>query len=260
MYAYPAIRNNSTYILTDWTRKLYDCFSTNIMSSPPWLTFIHRMVLNKQKYVIGLTNAVVEEIIKDYGIHRDKIKKAKFPFSYYLETFHPSVNRQDGEVRILFIGGDFYRKGGDILLQWFKQQNNPSLKLTIVTKSTVENYPEVTIKNNINCDQPEHAEIFKYQDIFVLPTNCDAYPLVLGEAACAGLAILTTKNALGAPEIVQQGVNGYICDSQEQLLKQLENMIVNKSLIESFKQASRSFMEKEFSSNLVINQFIEYIF
>jgi glycosyltransferase involved in cell wall biosynthesis len=260
LYAYPALHYNGSYILTDWTRKLYDCFDNNYMSSPDWLTFIHKKVLNKQKYIIGLTEAVVQEINKDYEIPRDKIKKAKFPFCYQLEFFKASVNRQDEEVRILFVGGDFYRKGGNILLQWFKRQNNPNIKLTIVTKSSVENYPKVTIKNNIDFYQPEHAEILKHHDIFVLPTDRDAYPLVLGEAACAGLAILTTKNALGAPEVVKQGINGYICDSQEQLLKQLESLIANKPLIESFKKASRNFMENEFSSDLVLNQFLHYLF
>ena len=107
LYAYPALHYNTSYILTDWTRKLYDCFDNNIMSSPGWLTFIHKKVLNKQKYILGLTEAVVQEINKDYGISKDKIKKVKFPFCFHLEFFNASINRQDEEVRILFVGGDF---------------------------------------------------------------------------------------------------------------------------------------------------------
>ena len=41
-----------------------------------------------------------------------------------------------------------------------------------------------------------HKFFFSSADIFILPTYRDAYPIVLGEAAAAGLAIITTKYAL----------------------------------------------------------------
>ncbi|MFM7370000.1 MAG: glycosyltransferase, partial [Sphaerospermopsis kisseleviana] len=60
-----------------------------------------------------------------------------------------------------------------------------------------------------------------------MPTNCDSYPSVLGEAACAGLAILTTKNALGADEVIINGENDYICDSPIALFEKLKILIKN---------------------------------
>jgi glycosyltransferase involved in cell wall biosynthesis len=94
----------------------------------------------------------------------------------------------------------------------------------------------------------------------VLPTNCDSYPSVLGEAACAGLAILTTKNALGASEVIQNGENGYICDSSEALLEKLTSLIKNKELLVIMKQNSRKLMEKEFADEIIFNEYIRYIF
>ena len=260
LFAYPAVTHGSSYIITDWTRKLDEGLPYKHLPSSSWLTLIHKIVMNKQKYIFGVTDAVVDEIIRDYGVPKHKIKKTKFPFSSHLDLFIPSPTRKDEEVRLLFVGGDFHRKGGDILLNWFLQQDNSNLKLTMVTKNKVEQHPKLTIKNNIDFGQSEHIELFKNHDIFVLPTRRDAYPVVLGEAACTGLAVLTTKNALGAPEIVNNGVNGYISDSQEDLLDHLNTLVNNKYLIESMKRKSREFMKREFSLNLVLKDYMDYIF
>ena len=47
-------------------------------------------------------------------------------------------------------------------------------------------------------------------DIFILPTHQDVGPQVIGEAAAAGLSVLTTQFALGAPHVILDGVNGRI--------------------------------------------------
>ena len=216
LFAYPSIKHGESCIVTDWTRKLYEPIYVKPMS-PPWLTLIHKQVLNSQKYVFGLTDAVIDEIAKDYGIPTNKLKKVRLPFSVDLDMFVPSPNRDDGIVKILFVGGDFPRKGGDILLDWFVKHHDPNLQMTMVTGHNLGNFNNVTIQNNIQYGEAKHIELFKSHDILVLPTKCDSYPSVLGEAACAGLAVLTTKYALGAPEIIQNGENGYMCDSQEEL-------------------------------------------
>lgn len=260
LFAYPAINRGTSCIVTDWTRKLYESIDASGTMSPPWLTFIHKQVLNSQKYVIGLTDAVIEGISKDYGISHHKLRKSRLPFSVDLNLFVPSPNRDDGIVKILFVGGDFQRKGGDVLLDWFVKQDKPHLQMTMVTSHDPGDFKNVTIQTNVQYGETKHIELFKSHDIFVLPTKCDAYPSVIGEAACAGLAVLTTRNALGAPEIIQNGVNGYICDSQEALLNQLDMLVENKTLIESMKQSSREIMEKNFALDLVLKDFMSCIF
>ncbi|MBW4554049.1 MAG: glycosyltransferase family 4 protein [Aphanocapsa sp. GSE-SYN-MK-11-07L] len=259
LFAYPATERNSSCIVTDWTRKLYEAIDGKTMS-PSWLTFIHKQVLNSQKYVIGLTDAVLEEIVRDYDVPQNKLRKGRLPFSVDLDLFTPSPNRNEGIVKILFVGGDFQRKGGDVLLNWFANQHEPHLQMTMVTGHHPGNFKNVTVQTNVQYGGTQHIELFKGHDIFVLPTKCDAYPSVIGEAACAGLSVLTTKNALGASEVIQNAVNGYICNSQEELLDQLSLLVQNKTLIESMKQSSRQIMEKNFAMNLVLDDFMSCIF
>ncbi len=261
MFAYFVTRNNNSYIVTDWTRKLYEPIWQS-SGSPAWLTSIHQKVLNAQQAILGLTEAIVEQIVKDYDVPLKKVKKVKLPFSSDLEMFSPSIEREDNEIRILFVGGDFQRKGGDVLLQWFKlHHHKPGLKMTMVTGHSIEAGSEAAVEQvAVRYGQPEHIELFRKHDLFVLPTTCDSYPSVLGEAACAGLAILTTKNALGASEVIQNGINGYICDSQTELLDQLTVLVEDKLLISSMKRNSREFMEKEFSYDLVLSEYVQHIF
>ncbi len=259
LFAYPAIDDRNSYIVTDWTRKLYEPIYGKKMS-PSWLTFVHKQVLNSQKYVIGLTDSIIKQISQDYGIIDNKLKKVRLPFSVDLDLFAPSPSRNDGIVKILFVGGDFQRKGGNVLLDWFVKQQQDSLQMTMVTSYCPGNINNVTILNNVHYGQTEHIELFKNHDIFVLPTTCDAYPSVIGEAACAGLAVLTTKNALGAPEIIDNGANGYICDSQEDLLAKLDFLVQNQPLIESMKQRSRQIMEQRFAVEVVRDDFMSCIF
>lgn len=250
---------NRSYIVTEWTRKLYEPIWKS-SGSPSWLTQIHKKILNSQRAVFGLTDAVVQQIAGDYDVPYSKLKKAKLPFCFDLVLFSPSCDRQDNEIRILFVGGDFQRKGGDVLLDWFKEHYEINLKMTMVTGFPIEEHPGITVARNVEYGQPNHIELYKNHDIFVLPTKCDSYPSVLGEAACAGLAILTTKNALGAAEVIRDGENGYICDSSELLLEKLLTLIKDKALLAKMKRNSRKIMEKEFAYEVVVNEYLDYIF
>lgn len=259
LFGYFATRTNKSYIVTDWTRKLYEPIWKS-SGSPRWLTQIHQKVLNSQKAVLGLTDTVVQQIAGDYNVPFSKLKKAKLPFCFDLALFSPSPDRGDDEIRILFVGGDFHRKGGDVLLNWFKEHYETNLKMTMVTGFPIEEHPGITVARNVEYGQPEHIELYKSHDIFVLPTNCDGYPSVLGEAACAGLAILTTKNALGAAEVIHNGENGYICDSSKVLLEKLTALIKDKALLTAMKQNSRKLMEREFAYEVVFTEYLDYLF
>ncbi|MEL7009133.1 MAG: glycosyltransferase family 4 protein [Cyanobacteria bacterium J06629_2] len=259
LFGYFATGKNQSYIVTEWTRKLYEPIWKS-SGSPGWLTWIHKKILNAQTSVLGLTSSVIEQIAKDYELPKSRLKKVKLPFSGDLSLFKPGASRSDEEVRLLFVGGDFERKGGDVLLNWFKQQERPGLKLTMMTNHPIEDIPGVTKASNIQYGQEKHIEMFGSHDIFVLPTNCDSYPSVLGEAACSGLAIITTKYALGAAEVINEGENGYICDSQAELLKRLDMMIEDKASIKQMKQKSRQLMEQEYAYEEVLKGYVKQVF
>jgi glycosyltransferase involved in cell wall biosynthesis len=57
--------------------------------------------------------------------------------------------------------------------------------------------------------QAQLPSIYAWADLFVLPTIEDGFPAVLGQAAAAGLPILTTPNGAGH-DLVHDGRNGWV--------------------------------------------------
>ena len=259
LFAYPAIQHGNSYIVTDWTRKLYASIWGH-SGSPSWLTFIHKKVLNSQRYIFGLTDAVISQIEMDYDVPQRKLKRVKLPFASDLKLFGPNANRTDDDMRILFVGGDFERKGGDVLVDWFTKNHQPGLRMTMLTRAVRKSHSKISFVSDVQYGQAKHIEIFRNHDIFVLPTTCDAYPSVIGEAACAGLAVLTTKTALGSPEIIESERNGYICNSQKDLIENLNRLIGNKLLVKQMKENSRKLMEAKFEEQLVLSEYLNYMF
>jgi glycosyltransferase involved in cell wall biosynthesis len=116
-------------------------------------------------------------------------------------------------VRVLFIGGDFGRKGGPELLEaWRGAGLGVAARLTLVTESPLNEpgLPDgVEVLRGVRAYTPEWFALWRAADLFVLPTRGEAFGMVFQEAAAAGLpAIGTALNAI--PEIVADGETGVL--------------------------------------------------
>jgi glycosyltransferase involved in cell wall biosynthesis len=114
--------------------------------------------------------------------------------------------------RLLFIGGDFPRKGGfDLLEAWTSGNLQNAAELDLVTDWTLPGaLPDgVHVWRNIKAYSAEWLTRWQQADIFVMPTRNEAFGLVYQEAAAAGVpAIGTALNAI--PEIVRGGESGML--------------------------------------------------
>jgi glycosyltransferase involved in cell wall biosynthesis len=109
--------------------------------------------------------------------------------------------REPGErVRLLFVGGDFERKGGRDLLDAVAGLDVP-FALHVVTKSDVPARPGVTVHRDIDPGSPRLDDLYATSDAFVLPTGADASPHVIIEAMAAGLPVISTPTG-AIPEMV----------------------------------------------------------
>jgi glycosyltransferase involved in cell wall biosynthesis len=123
-----------------------------------------------------------------------------------------STRSADDVVRILFVGADLARKGGDILLTAFEQlraDHGTDIELHLVTKSEVHPTPGVWRYGDMTPNSDELKALYYRGDIFCLPTRGDCLPMVLSEAGATGLPLVSTS--VGAiPEIVQDGHTGLV--------------------------------------------------
>ena len=118
----------------------------------------------------------------------------------------------DDVVRILFVGADLARKGGDILLTAFQQLRadyGHRVELHLVTKAEVPPAPGVWRYGDLTANSDELKALYHRCDIFCLPTRADTLGLVLLEAGATGLPLVSTAVA-AIPEIVKDGQTGLL--------------------------------------------------
>ena len=112
---------------------------------------------------------------------------------------------------MLFVGGDFRRKGGYDLLQAMRLLP-ATAELDVVTGTPVTGVPPgvtVRVHTGLGPGDPGLLELYRRADVFALPTLGDCFPQVLAEAAASGLPIIATNSgAIG--EIVRPGANGLL--------------------------------------------------
>lgn len=94
----------------------------------------------------------------------------------------------------------------------------------------------------------EKDAFFKSGDIFVFPTYKDTFPLVNLEAMQNGIPVISSDEG-AIPEVVQDGVNGYIVDPRNisQLASKVLELVENPSLRERMGKAGRGLYEKNYS-------------
>ncbi|HSU15214.1 glycosyltransferase family 4 protein [Longimicrobium sp.] len=117
----------------------------------------------------------------------------------------------DELVRVLFVGGDFARKGGAELLEaWRAGGFAERARLTLVTDAPLDALPPgVDAVRGIRAYTPAWFALWRAADVFAMPTRGEAFGMVYQEAAAAGIpAIGTAINAI--PEIVVDGETGIL--------------------------------------------------
>lgn len=115
--------------------------------------------------------------------------------------------------RVLFMGGDFPRKGGhDLLEAWAADRLFTVASLDLVTDWPLDAArlpPGVRVVRGVSAGSEAWRALWKDADVFVMPSRHEAFGMVYQEAAAAGLPVVATRvNAV--PEIVHDGLTGVL--------------------------------------------------
>jgi glycosyltransferase involved in cell wall biosynthesis len=155
-----------------------------------------------------------DSAIHDYGIAPDKI--VVNPPGIRLDFWAPAPERPQRDARsarrILFVGGDFRRKGGHLLLEWFRHQQIGSYELHIVTREQVDSAPGVYVYRDMQPNSERLLSLYHQSDLFILPSLGECFGIATVEAMGAGLPVITSDVG-GVKDIVDVGRNGFIVAS-----------------------------------------------
>jgi len=168
-----------------------------------------------------------DSLVNDYGIGDDKVQVLSpgVDLSLWAEV---GVDRAEPGPRpkILFVGGDFKRKGGPLLLDVFRRHFRDSAELHLVTAEAIPPEPNVFVYNHFGSNAEGLRRLFHEADLFALPTLADVSSLASMEAMAARLPVVVSAVG-GIPELVEEGRSGFLIPENdgEQLRQRLETLI-----------------------------------
>jgi glycosyltransferase involved in cell wall biosynthesis len=131
------------------------------------------------------------------------------PVGVDLDWWRPAWHSTNQPVRILFVGGDFVRKGGNVLLEAYRTLPKGSAELVVVTRSMVQPEEGISVYGNIQPNSNELRKLYQNSDIFVLPSNAEAFGISAVEASAMGLPVIAAATG-GLADIVADQETGFL--------------------------------------------------
>lgn len=184
--------------------------------------------------------------LRRQGIPDDRI--AVLPPGVDLERWQPRPELRpsdDGPLRLLFVGGDFARKGGDMLLEVFQQRFSGRCELDVVTRDVVPPLPGVRVHRA----EPNSAvlgELYARADLFVLPTRAECFGIATLEAMASGLPVIV-GDVGGVRDIVGPEETGWLIEpTGEALTTAIEHALADRMKLRAMGCEGRRVVEERF--------------
>lgn len=192
-------------------------------------------------------------LVNDYGFSPDRCHVTLAPQD--LDFWSPAPKSPSEYLRLLFVGNDFARKGGEFLLRLYSDYLAPQCRLTIASNDPAlrgRNLPEgVTLLNGLAREQI--AGLYRASDLFLLPSTQDFMPQVICEALATGLPCMA-NDVGGIGDLVQTGKTGYLMsrnDPPELWAQRIGELARSPAELNCLSREARCFAEK----NLTVARF-----
>jgi len=182
---------------------------------------VEQQAHQKCRLAIYSSDWAAQAAIDRYGVDRSKVKVV--PFGANIEVEHNLHEVRDlikarpsNLCKLLFLGVEWYRKGGDVALKVATELNKAGLntELTIVGCQPIIEapLPEFVkplgfISKSTDQGKARISQLISESHFLIIPSLADCSPIVLCEANSLGVPCLTT-NVGGIPTIVKDYRNG----------------------------------------------------
>jgi glycosyltransferase involved in cell wall biosynthesis len=212
--------------------------------------FATRRTFRSGRMLVSWSHAAKKSLIEQYGIAEERIHVIPPGIDLSRWQFERFPMAKDGKVRLLFVGADFDRKGGRLLLEAMRAELHRNCELDIVTRNPVEDasVEGVRVHNGLTANSPQLMSLYEKADIFVFPTLGDCLPLAVMEAMAAELPVVAT--CVGSlDEEVEDGRTGYLVPpgNVEALIDRIQKLVRSADLRRTMGWAGRRRAEQLFN-------------
>lgn len=220
--------------------------------------------------IFSMSKLMADHIVEHSGVERSRVHVVHAGNNMLKEDDDAPVEKTNRPCppgkkgRVLFVGRDFLRKGGDLVLAAFEylaREYSNEIRLTIVgppqwpQPGPVPEYVEFV--GDIPYDQVR--SYYQQADLFCLPSRYEGFGLVFTEALSYGVPCIG-RRAFAMPEIISHGVDGYLIEKDDPV--ELASLII-KTLEDETMQArvknNTSQYRKYYSWNRVARDILSVI-
>lgn len=206
---------------------------------------VEKMSLEKSKLAIYSSDWAAQTAIEYYKTDPAKVKVV--PFGANVETHLTTheikdliESRPSNHCKLLFLGVDWFRKGGDVALEVTKRLNDSGLntELTVVgcqprLDGPLPDFvkPLGFIKKSTSEGKNKIAQLIADSHFLILPSLADCSPIVFCEANSLAVPCISRKVG-GIPTIIQDDLNGKLFDKDSHINEYCEyihNLFMNYS-------------------------------
>jgi glycosyltransferase involved in cell wall biosynthesis len=258
-----------TIVTTDATPVLHDKYAVwyekKLLTTHPAVIsmkkHLTRSVFDDARYILPFSNWVKRSLIDDYQTPEERISVV--PPGINLAFWKSAAKSADPArpLQILFVGGQFMRKGGDILVRAAGREEFKHFHFDVVTQHVPASIPDnMSVHTAIAPNSAEMIALYDKADIFVLPTRADFHSWVNLEAMAMQLPVITTD--VGAmSEIVEHGKSGFIIpvDDEEAFAARLRQLASDEPMRREFGARGRAIVEEKFNLRCNVEKTIRFL-
>lgn len=226
--------------------------------------FIKKKLLNflfKRTYGFLSSGKANRDFYEYYGAEPAKIRDFYFSWGYeeilgksekitaQRNFVRQSLNLKEEDFVVLYVGRLSDEKNPQLLLEAFGKIAGKNKKLLFVGEGPLKKELQARAKNMgleervcFAGFQPRELVLNFYAaaDIFVLPSKRETWGIVVNEAMCFGLPVITSDQVGAFPDLVKEGVSGFVFPSGDSgRLAELIEKVMNMP-----REERRAFFEK----------------
>lgn len=243
-----------------------DLFNNSGFSSVSKEILEKRLIMQEQFYQSGANVLTMSHWLKKYIVENNILPSERVFYvgaGINIEQDKIDKSKKEGN-RFLFIGKDFERKAGDMVVKAFNilKKDFQHIELYIIGPETISSdYLGEGIHFLGELDIEQVSDYLNLCDYFVMPSFFEAFGLVFIEALSYGLPCIG-RNIHEMPYLIDDGETGFLLDKDETnpvVLSQLmKKMYLNDNLVKNV-VANKEFYRCYYSWDTVANRFISVI-
>jgi glycosyltransferase involved in cell wall biosynthesis len=217
-------------------------------------------VLSQAALAVYPTEWAAESAIENYGIARKKVAVIPFGANFGSENRRedvwPHVEKRAGEktVRLLFVGREWDRKGGDLVVAtaaWLRSRGL-DVQVDLVGCKVPARHRHLAYLHAHGLLSPRNSgqrltltRLYQQAHLLFVPSRAEAYGMVFCEANAFGLPAISTATG-GIPGVIRHGSNGFVFPLEAQAETYGETILgIFESRARYIELAEQAFLEFE---------------